>query len=72
VFSRAIDLAVAAKLIDWVGGNRVELTEKGRSIAKSLQKTENIFRPEVLFLEEVGKSLTEPEALGLAKGADIA
>lgn len=71
-FSRAIDLAAAAGFVSWVGGNRIELTATGSEIARKLKKTAEVFRPEVTFLEGVGKSLTEPEALRLAKGADIA
>jgi hypothetical protein len=71
-FSRAVDLAAAAGFVSWVGGNRIELTETGSAIARSLKKSAEVFQPEVMFLEGVGKSITEPKALSLAKGADIA
>lgn len=71
-FSRAIDVAVAAGLTNWVGGNRLELTPRGRTLAKSVLKEKELFEPEVAFLTRVGKSVSESEALGLLKGADIA
>jgi len=71
-FSRAIDLAVAAELTAWVGGDRIELTTEGRSIAKRLLKTKDLFIPELAFLNSVGKSVTETQALDLLKGPDIA
>jgi hypothetical protein len=71
-FSRAVDLAAAARLIAWVGGNRIELTATGSQIARKLKRDSHLFAPETSFLESVGKSVTEPQALRLAKGADIA
>lgn len=71
-FSRAIDLAAAARLVSWVGGNRIVLTAKGSEIARMLKKNSDVFLPESSFLESVGKGVTEPQALRLAKGADIA
>lgn len=71
-FSRAIDLGAAAGFVSWVGGSRIEVTATGSEIARKLKKNTQVFLPELLFLEGVGKSLTEPQALRLAKGADIA
>ena len=71
-FSRAIDLAVAAALVTWVGGNRIELSAGGSEIARKLRKNSEVFLPELSFLESIGKTITEPQALRLAKGADIA
>jgi hypothetical protein len=71
-FSLAIDLAVAAGLTTWVGGDRLELTAIGRSTAKGLLKSKDFFIPEVDFLRRVGKSVTEAQAVSLLKGADIA
>ena len=70
-FSRAVDLAAAAGLVSWVGGKRLELNATGSEIATNLKKHSDLFVPELDFLETVGKSLTEPAALRLAKGADI-
>lgn len=70
-FSRAIDLAAAARLVDWIGGSRICLTHAGEEIARKIKKNGTALRPEISFLEKVGKSITEPQALGLAKGADI-
>ena len=71
-FSRAIDLAVAASLVEWVGGDRIHLNANGVRIAKSLEKNSDILRPEVEFLTKIGKGLAEDEAVRLVKGSDIA
>ena len=71
-FSRAIDLAAAAKLVNWVGGDRIELTPLGTAIAKSLLQQNEAFAPEVEFLERIGKRVTEDDALKLVRGPDIA
>jgi hypothetical protein len=70
-FSRAVDLAAAAGLVSWVGGNRIEVSATGSRIAKKLERSVQTFRPEISFLQGIGKSVTESQALALAKGADI-
>jgi hypothetical protein len=71
-FSRAIDLAAAAGLVEWLGGDRVQLTASGKRIAILLEDNSHSLRPEVAFLKRIGKGLTETEAMNLVKGADIA
>jgi hypothetical protein len=61
-FSRAIDLAVGEQLVSWVGGNRLQLTPRGRRWVAEILEDESLMRPERDFLSRVGKSLTEPEA----------
>jgi len=70
-FSRAIELAEAQKLVEWVNGGRVQITEVGRSLAKQITKQE-VMQEEVSFLTHIGKSITETEAMQLITGSRIA
>lgn len=71
-FSRAIEFAEAQELIEWVEGDRVKITNKGRTYIKAVQKKGDVMGPERSFLERLGKSLTEPKATELISGARIA
>jgi hypothetical protein len=71
-FSRAIEFAEAQKLIAWVEGDRVQITELGRTYARGITKSAGILGEETAFLKRVGKSVTESEATRLLTGARIA
>ena len=60
--SRAIDLAVAEQLVSWVGGNRLQITIKGKRWVTEILKEESLMRPERDFLAGIGKSVTETTA----------
>jgi hypothetical protein len=70
-FSRAIELAEAQKLVGWVEGDRVQITELGRSFVKNMGKYE-VMKEETEFLKRIGKSITEAEAMTLITGSRIA
>jgi hypothetical protein len=70
-FSRAIELAEAQKLAEWVEGGRVHITELGRSLTKEITKRE-MMQEEVAFLTRIGKSITETEAMQLITGSKVA
>lgn len=60
--SRAIDLAVADDLVSWVGGNRLQITQKGRHWVTRILGDELLMRPERDFLTGIGKTVTETAA----------
>ena len=64
-FSRAIDLAVAEQLVSWVGGDRLQITQKGRRWVTGILKDESLMRPERDFLTGISKTVTETVAEGL-------
>ena len=59
---RAINLAVGEKLIEWVGGDRLQITAKGKRWVTEILKDEAVMQEERDFLERIGKSITEPVA----------
>ena len=59
---RAINLAVGEKLIEWVGGNRLQITAKGKRWVTEILKDEAVMQEERDFLKRIGKSITEPVA----------
>lgn len=61
-FSRAIDLAVGEGLVAWVGGNRLQITGKGKAWATDILNDESVMRDERDFLLRIGKSVTEEVA----------
>ncbi len=61
-FSRAIDFAVGERLVEWVGGNRLGITPKGRRWIKEIERNEELMDSERKFLIGIGKSVTEPVA----------
>jgi hypothetical protein len=69
--SRAIELAEAQKLVECAEGDRVQITELGRSLAKQITK-HGVMEDEVAFLSRIGKSITETEAMKLITGSRIA
>lgn len=71
-FSRAIEFAEAQKLITWVEGDRVQLTQTGKTLADAIKKNDEILKPEKTFLARVGKSVTEPGAVKLLTGEGAA
>jgi len=71
-FSRAVEFAEAQKLISWIEGGRVQLTQIGKTLAETIRRNEEILKPEKDFLNHVGKSVTEPGAVKLLTGERIA
>jgi hypothetical protein len=70
-FSRAIDLATGAKLVEWIGGDRIQLSAEGSDLAQRLLKEPGVLQQERDFFLELGKSVTEKEAeyvLGIRSG----
>jgi hypothetical protein len=61
-FSRAIDLATGEGLVEWVAGDRIQLSARGYRLVEEFLKDEVILGDERVFLEELGKSVTESEA----------
>ena len=59
---RAINLAVGEKLIEWVGGDRLQITAKGKRWVTEILKDEAVMQEERDFLQRIGKSITEPVA----------
>jgi hypothetical protein len=59
---RAINLAVGEKLVDWVGGDRLQITGKGKRWVTEILKDESVMQEEREFLKRIGKSITEPVA----------
>jgi hypothetical protein len=71
-FSRAVEFAEAQKLISWIEGDRVQLTQTGRTLAETIKRNDEILKPEKDFLTRVGKTVTEPGAVRLLTGEGIA
>jgi hypothetical protein len=59
---RAIHLAVGEKLVEWVGGDRLKITAKGKGWITDILKDDSVMRDEREFLERIGKTITEPLA----------
>jgi hypothetical protein len=56
---RAVNLAVGEKYVEWVGGNRLQITAKGQRWVKDILKDESVMQEEREFLERIGKDITE-------------
>ncbi|MBZ5555238.1 MAG: hypothetical protein LAO21_21205 [Acidobacteriia bacterium] len=56
---RAINLAVGEKLIEWVGGDRLQITVKGKRWITDVMKDESVMYQEREFLNRIGKDITE-------------
>lgn len=56
---RAINLAVGEKYVEWVNGNRLQITPKGQRWVKDILKDESVMQEEREFLERIGKDITE-------------
>ena len=61
-FARAIDLAVGDELTTWVGGDRLQITAKGKRWIQQILKDESILKEERDFLKRIGKTVTESAA----------
>jgi hypothetical protein len=70
-FSRAIEFAEAQRLIEWVDGDRVQITNSGRTFVHAVLNNREILQEEIAFLERVGKSVTESDATKLLTGTKI-
>jgi hypothetical protein len=57
--ARAIDLAVGDDLVVWVGGDRLQITTKGKRWIQQILKEDSLLRNERDFLTRIGKSITE-------------
>ena len=66
-FSRAIDLAVGEGFVQWVGGDRLQITAKGKRWVSEIEKDESVMREEREFFSKIGKSLTEKSAASMLK-----
>ena len=70
-FSRAIDLATGEQLVQWVGGDRIQLSASGTKAAQKILSESGLLQEEREFFVELGKSVTEKEAeyvLGIRSG----
>jgi hypothetical protein len=56
---RAINLAVGEKYVEWVGGNRLQLTARGERWIKDILKDDSVMHEEREFLTRIGKDITE-------------
>jgi hypothetical protein len=56
---RAINLAVGEKYVEWVNGNRLQITPKGQRWVKDILKDKSVMQEERKFLERIGKDITE-------------
>jgi len=56
---RAINLAVGEEYVEWVGGNRLQITPKGQRWVKDILKDKSVMQQEREFLERIGKDITE-------------
>lgn len=61
-FSRAIDLAAGQSLVDWVSGDKIQLSAKGTELAQKILADPAVLQEERAFLRDLGKSVTEKEA----------
>ena len=59
---RAIHLAVGEKLVEWVGGDRLKITTKGKGWITDILKDTSVMHDEREFLQRIGKTITEPLA----------
>lgn len=57
--NRAIDIALGEELIRRAGGNRIELTPKGKELAQALNSAENAYQIERTFMQEIRQGFTE-------------
>ena len=70
-FSRAIDLATGEGLVQWIGGDRIQLSAEGTKVAEKIVTESGVLQEERDFFAELGKSVTEKEAeyvLGIRSG----
>jgi hypothetical protein len=56
---QAIDFALGAMLIRRVGGDKLELTEKGSALAVKLMTDEWTLAPEKTFLQQIRSQIAE-------------
>lgn len=56
---RAINLGVGEKYVEWVGGDRLQITPKGQRWVKDILKDESVMQEERVFLKRIGKDITE-------------
>lgn len=59
---RAINLAVGEKFVQWVGGDRLQITAKGKRWIADVMKDESVMYQEREFLNRIGKDVTEAVA----------
>lgn len=57
--ARAIDLSVGEGFVEWVGGDRLRITAKGRRWVEAIEEDESLFHDERDFLKRLGKRITE-------------
>jgi hypothetical protein len=64
-FIRAIQFAVAEKLVDRLDNSRVQITERGKQFAHDIQESDSL-ASEKEFLKKIGFKLTEAWVSGFA------
>ena len=68
---RAINLAVGEKFIEWVEGDRLQITARGKRWVTDILEEESVMQEEREFLERIGKSITEPIATEMITATNI-
>ena len=58
-FSRAIDLAVGEGFVEWVAGDRLKITSRGKRWLSEIENDQSAMQAEREFLASIGKSVTE-------------
>jgi hypothetical protein len=56
---RAINLAVGERYVEWVRGDRLQITAKGKRWATEILRDESVMQEERDFLTRIGKDITE-------------
>ncbi|BDG10794.1 hypothetical protein AMPC_39070 [Anaeromyxobacter paludicola] len=57
--NRAMEYAVAEGLVERMSEARVKITDKGRKLARDIDRSTDCLAAERAFLDEIGKSVTD-------------
>jgi hypothetical protein len=68
---RAINLAVGEKYVEWVGGDRLQITAKGKRWVEQILQDQSVMQEEREFLGRMGKDITEAIAIEMIKVRSI-
>jgi hypothetical protein len=60
--ARAVDLAVGDGVVEWVGGDRLKITTRGKRWIERIENDESLLQDERAFLKRIGKTITETMA----------
>jgi hypothetical protein len=66
--NRAVDFAIGEGLIRRAGGNKIELTPKGKALAEELAEVDTAYMVEKLFIETIRQGVTEALVSGIFGG----